>query len=150
MSVNYIPKEHHTVTPYIMVEGVEQVMDFLTATFGAESRSVMKSPDGRVMHAQILVGDSMLMLAEAKPPEWMSQPASFYLYVPDCDSAYQKALAVGATSIMEPADQFYGDRHGGVRDASGNSWWMATHIEDVSDEEMKRRTDEWAKKQSKS
>jgi PhnB protein len=139
MPVNYTPKEHHTVTPYIMVEGVEKLMDFLTATFCAESRGVMKSPDGRVMHAQILVGDSMLMLAEAKPPEWSAQPASFYLYVPDCDSAYKKALEAGGMSIMEPMDQFYGDRHGGVKDASGNSWWIATHIEDVSDEEMKRR-----------
>jgi PhnB protein len=149
MSVNYIPKEHHTVTPYIMVEGVEAVMNFLMAAFGAESRSVMKSPDGRVMHAQIMVGDSMLMLAGARPPEWPSQPASFYLYLPDCDAAYASALAAGATSIMEPADQFYGDRHGGVKDISGNSWWVATHIEDVSDEEMKRRTDEWAKKRAK-
>ena len=81
----------------------------------------------------------MLMLAGARPPEWPAQSASFYLYVADCDATYKKAIAAGATSIMEPADQFYGDRHGGVKDASGNSWWIATHIEDVSDEEMKRR-----------
>jgi PhnB protein len=139
MTVNFIPKEHHTVTPYIMVEGVEAVMDFLIAAFGAESREVMKSPEGRVMHAQILVGNSMLMLAEARPPEWPSQPASFYLYLPDCDASYKRALASGGVSIMEPADQFYGDRHGGVKDTSGNSWWIATHIEDVSSEEMEQR-----------
>ncbi len=139
MAVNYIPKEHHTVTPYIMVEGVEEVMNFLIEAFGAESRSVMRSSEGNVLHAQIMVGDSMLMLAGAKPPEWPSQPASFYLYLPDCDAAYRRALAAGATSIMEPADQFYGDRHGGVKDAAGNSWWVATHIEDVSEEEMARR-----------
>ena len=139
MAVNYIPKEHHTVTPYIMVEGVESVMNFLTAAFGAEIREVMRAPDGSIMHAQVMVGNSMLMLAGARPPEWPSQPASFYLYLPDCDAAYQRALAAGAQSIMEPADQFYGDRHGGVKDAAGNSWWIATHIEDVSEEEMKRR-----------
>ena len=139
MSVNYIPAEHHTVTPYIMVEGVEAVMNFLIAAFGAESRSVMKSPEGRVIHAQILVGDSMLMLAEAKPPEWPSQPASFYLYVPDCDAAYKNALSAGGTSIMEPADQFYGDRSGGVQDAWGTSWWLATHKEDVSTAEIEKR-----------
>jgi PhnB protein len=139
MSVNYIPKEHHTVTPYIMVDGVEEVMNFLTAAFGAESKSVMRSPDGSVTHAEVKVGDSMLMLAGARAPEWPSQPASFYLYLPDCDAAYKRALAAGAQSIMEPADQFYGDRHGGVKDSAGNSWWVATHIEDVSEEEMARR-----------
>ncbi len=142
MAVNYIPKEHHTVTPYIMVDGVESVMNFLIAAFGAETKSVMNGPDGSVMHAEIKVGDSMLMLAAARPPEWPSQPAAFYLYLPDCDAAYQSALAAGATSLMEPADQFYGDRHGGVKDASGNSWWVATHIEDVSEEERARRSEE--------
>jgi PhnB protein len=148
MPVHYIPKEHHTVTPYIMVEGVESVMNFLTAAFGAESWEVMKAPDGSIMHAQMMVGNSMLMLAGARPPEWPSQPASFYLYLPDCDAAYRRALAAGATSIMEPADQFYGDRHGGVKDAAGNSWWIATHIEDVSEEEMKRRMEEAMKQPS--
>src|ERR1017187_2618644 len=99
MPVNYIPKEYHTVTPYMMVENVGQVMNFLTATFGAESRGAMEMSDSRVVHAQILAGDSMLMLAEAKPPEWPSQPASFYLYVSDCDLAYKKAIAAGGTSI---------------------------------------------------
>ncbi len=148
MSVHYIPKEHHTVTPYIMVEGVESVMNFLTAAFGAESREVMRAPDGSIMHAQMMVGNSMLMLAGARPPEWPSQPASFYLYLPDCDAAYASALAAGAQSIMEPADQFYGDRHGGVKDSSGNSWWVATHIEDVSDDEMARRMGEAMKQRS--
>ncbi len=142
MSVNYMPAEYHTVTPYIIVENVESVLNFLTSAFGGESREVMRLPDGRVMHASILVGNSMLMLAEAKPPEWPGQPASFYLYLPDCDAAYQRALAAGAMSIMEPADQFYGDRHGGVKDSCGNSWWIATHIEDVSAEEMERRMKE--------
>jgi PhnB protein len=94
-------------------------------------------------------GNSMLMLADARPPEWPSQPASFYLYLPDCDAAYARALAAGAQSILEPADQFYGDRHGGVKDAAGNSWWVATHIEDVSEEEMARRSEAWAKQRER-
>ena len=102
MAVNYIPKEHHTVTPYIMVEGVESVMNFLTAAFGAESREVMRAPDGSILHAQMMVGNSMLMLAGARPPEWPSQPASFYLYLPDCDAAYQRALAVAKLSWNPP------------------------------------------------
>ena len=146
MPVNFRPEGFHTVTPYIMVDGVEKLIAFAVAAFGAETPEVMKSPEGRVMHAQIKIGDSMLMLADANPPEWSAQPTSFYLYVEDCDAWYNAAIAAGGTSIMPPIDQFYGDRHGGAKDPCGNSWWLATHIEDVSSQEMARRMEEWAKK----
>lgn len=145
MSVSHKPEGYHTVTPYVMVMGIDKLIEFATAAFAAETRHTVADENGRVIHAEIAIGDLMLTLAEARPPEWPAQPVSFYLYVPDCDALYHKALAAGGTSIMEPADQFYGDRHGGVKDASGNSWWVATHIEDVSPEEMKRRSEEWAK-----
>lgn len=139
MSVLYKPEGYHTVTPYVMVTGIGEVIEFAKQAFDAKERYMMKDDTGHVVHAEILIEDSVLMLAEAKPPDWPSQPVSFYLYVPNCDAIYKKALEAGARSIMEPADQFYGDRHGGVKDTSGNSWWIATHIEDVSQDEIERR-----------
>jgi PhnB protein len=144
-TVPYKPKAYHTVTPYVMVRGVEQLIEFTQKAFGATLLHKTKDESDRVFHAEIIIGDSPMMLSEGRAPEWPSQPASFYLYVPDCDLLYKQAMAAGATSIMEPADQFYGDRHGGVKDASGNSWWLATHIEDVSEEEIERRMRERAK-----
>ncbi len=145
MPVQYRPEGFHAVTPYVMADDVEKLIEFLTAAFGAEAPEVMRSPGGRILHAQVKIGDSMLMLAGSNPPQWNAQPASFYLYVEDTDGFYHAGVAAGGTSLMEPADQFYGDRNAGVMDPSGNSWWIATHIEDVSPEEMQRRTAEWAK-----
>ncbi len=80
--------------------------------------------------------------------EWKSRPGNFYVYVEDCDAIYEKALAAGATSISKPETQFYGDRHGGVTDSQGNNWWVATHVEDISPDDMKRRAEEHQKKQA--
>ena len=92
------------------------------------------------------IGDWMVMMGEASG-QWAPMPASIYLYVNNADAIYKKAMAAGASSIMEPANQFYGDRHGGVKDPSGNMWWIATHVEDVSSEEMGRRAEAYMKKQ---
>ena len=98
------------------------------------------------MHAELKVGDSILMLGEPSS-QWKPMPAAFYLYVTDCDATYRRALSAGSeVSVAEPADQFYGDRHCGVRDAAGNLWWIATHKEDVSPAEMKRRQTEMEQK----
>ena len=142
--MNYRPQDYHTVTPYIQVKGVSTLIDFLKAAFDAEEREMMKDDDGRVLHGEMKIGDSMVMLAEARDP-WPAMPASYYIYVPDTDATYRKGMAAGAESIMEPADQFYGDRNAGFRDKSGNCWWIATHIEDVSPEEMKRRSEQRTK-----
>ena len=96
----------------------------------------MRRPDGSISHADVVIGDSHVMCGQAPDPS-AAMPSMLYLYVPD--AAYRRALAAGATSIAEPATQFYGDRHGAVRDCCGNSWWLATHVEDVSPEEMERR-----------
>lgn len=137
-TVNYIPKGFHTVTPYLIVEGADKLIDFLKQSFGAEEVERIAGPDGKVGHAEVRIGDSMIMMGEASG-EWKPIPGSIYLYVKDTDAAYKHALEAGATSVMEPADQFYGDRNAGVRDVCGNTWWIATHIEDVSSEEIARR-----------
>jgi len=136
--VNPIPPGYHTVTPYLVVADAEKQIDFLKNAFGAELKYSHKGPDGRIGHAEIKIGDSVVMLAQARPP-WEPKPMSFYLYVEDCDAWYKRALEAGAESTMPPANMFYGDRHGGVRDMHGNDWWVATHIEDVPPEEIERR-----------
>jgi uncharacterized glyoxalase superfamily protein PhnB len=117
--------------------------------FGAQhDREPTKRPDGSIMHATLKIGDSMLMVSDASEHAKAS-PVMLYLYVPNADAAYQRALKAGATSVMEPADQFYGDRSGGVRDAAGNQWFFGTHIEDVSPTELQKRGAAFAKKQGK-
>jgi PhnB protein len=98
---------------------------------------------GRIAHAEVRIGDSVIMMGGATE-QWPAAPAALYVYVEDTDAAYQRGLAAGATSLQEPADQFYGDRTAGVRDRFGNQWFIGTHIEAMSDEEMKRRGQEYA------
>jgi uncharacterized glyoxalase superfamily protein PhnB len=98
----------------------------------------MMRADGTVHHAEVKIGDSIVMMGEPAEPA-KARPSSLYLYVPDVDAAYKAALAAGAKSLMEPADQFYGDRSGGVEDPSGNHWYVATHVADISPEEMQKR-----------
>lgn len=100
------------------------------------------------MHATLKIGNSMIMIADSSEYAKAS-PVMLYLYVPDADAAYQKAIKAGGTSIMEPADQFYGDHSGGVKDPAGNSWFVGTHVEDVSATELKKRAEEELKKRSK-
>ena len=137
MRTDPIPSGFHAVTPYLMVDGVERLIQFLGEVFGAEVKSLTRHPDGSVMHASVQVRDSMLMMSDGRP-QWPAVPASFYCYVPNVDELYQRALAAGGTSLTTPADQVYGDRMGGVKDPTGNTWWLATHIRDVSDEEIER------------
>jgi PhnB protein len=136
--VNPIPTGYHTITPYLTVKGADKLIDFLKQAFGAKEKFRMPGPDGRVMHAELEIGDSRLMLGDGRD-QYPTQTAQLYLYVDDCDRYYKQALAAGATSHSEPATQFYGDRHGAVKDSWGNIWWTATHVEDVSQEEMERR-----------
>ena len=134
---NPIPEGHHTVTPFLVVQDAARMIDFMKLAFAAHETFRMKSPDGRVAHAEVKIGDSIIMLGEA--PEERSLKSMLHLYVPDCDAVYKSALAAGATSLREPANQFYGDRSAGVTDFAGNQWWMATHMEDVSEQEMEKR-----------
>ena len=150
MSVKPIPDGYHNVTPYLVVNGVAKLIEFLKQVFDAKEIEHMQGPDGRIQHAEVRIGDSIIMFGEPLPTgEWKPMPSMLYVYVLDTDATYKRALQAGATSVMEPADQFYGDRNAGVKDASGNTWWIATHIEDVSRDEMMRRAEVREKQQAK-
>lgn len=137
-NVKAIPEGFHTVTPYITASDARAVIDFLQRAFDAQLGERIEDEKGQIRHAQLKVGDSFLMLTDGND-HCTPVPAAFYLYVDDVDAAYERALRAGGTSVMEPANQFYGDRNAGVSDACGNTWWLATHIEDVSREEIARR-----------
>lgn len=141
-----IPEGYHTITPFIVASGANSLLDFLKHSFGARELSIMRLPDGSIAHADIMIGDSHLMLSEATE-RYPAMPGMIYLYAEDCDDWYHKAIAAGGISLREPTNEFYGDRSCGVKDASGNQWWIATHIEDVSPEEMKQREEEWKRQQ---
>jgi PhnB protein len=135
--VKAIPDGYSTVTPYLLVDGAADLLTFMKSAFGATQRGdVLQGPDGKIGHCEVDIGDSLIMLADA-PDE--PTKAMLHLYVEDCDATYQKALAAGAESVREPENQFYGDRTAGVRDRWGNQWYVATHVEDISEEEMMRR-----------
>jgi len=140
MAVKPIPDNHHTVTPYLIIQGVGELIDFMKQAFEAKEIERVAQPDGTIMHAEVKIGDSIIMMGEVRSP-WEPKPGSLYLYVKDTDATYKRALEAGATSVTEPADQFYGDRNAGVKDPVGNFWWIATHIEDVAPEELKRRAE---------
>lgn len=149
MAVNPVPAGFQTVTPYLTVADARAEIEFLKQAFGATTTETLhQDSDGSIRHAELKIGNSMIMLGQARD-QWKPRPAGFYLYVSDCDGTYKRAMQAGAKSIMEPADQFYGDRNAGVEDAAGNHWWIATHIEDVSPEEMQRRSQSALAAQSK-
>lgn len=138
MAVKPIPDGYHTVTPYLTVDDPAVQIDFLQRAFDAEVKFQMKDDNGNIGHAEVKVGDSMLMVGPARN-EWHPKPTNFYMYVSDCDGLYQKAITAGGKSVHAPVNQFYGDRNGAVEDPQGNQWWIATHVEDVSQAEMERR-----------
>jgi PhnB protein len=149
MAVNRIPEGFHSVTPYLVVREVPKLLDFLKQAFDAQEIMRMPQPDGTIMHAEVRIGNSIIMMGEAQG-EHKPMPAALYLYVNDADATYKRALQAGASSTMEPADQFYGDRHAGVTDPVGNLWWVATHIEDVPPDELARRAEAFMKQRARS
>ncbi len=137
-AVKPIPDGYHTVTPYLVVRDVPRLIEFLRQAFGATELIRAPRPDGSIMHAEVAIGDSRVMMGEppgSSPP----MPGCVHLYVVDTDALYHLALQAGATSLREPTDQFYGDRMAGVQDPVGNQWWIATHTQDVSPAELARR-----------
>lgn len=133
-----IPDGFHTANVNLIVEDAAKQIAFLKAAFGAEEVHASRGPDGGIIHAEVRLGDSIVMIGQASGP-WKPRASSVYLYMDDVDASYRQAVAAGAASLSEPKDQFYGDRNAGVEDPSGNWWWIATHIEDVSHEESERR-----------
>lgn len=145
--VKPIPDGYRSIQPYLHVRGASDAIEFYKKAFGAKERMRMPEPSGRIAHAEIEIGDSCIMLADEYPEKQIYSPkhlggsaVSIMLYVQDCDATYKQALAAGAKSLREPADQFYGDRMAGVEDPFGFQWWIGTHIKDVSPEEMQAAT----------
>jgi PhnB protein len=146
MAVKSIPEGYHTVTPYLAVDDAAEAIDYYKKVFGAKERVRMDAPGGKIGHAELEVGDSLVMLsdpfpqASTKPPQELGGTSvSVFLYVEDVDATVKQAVDGGATITMEVADQFWGDRMGSFTDPFGHSWSIATHVEDVPPEEMAER-----------
>jgi PhnB protein len=147
MAAKPIPEGYHTVTPYLVVRGAQKEIDFAKKAFGAQlAFEPLRRPDGSIMHAELTIGDSRLMMSDADERH-PAMASMLHLYVPNVDAAYQRAISAGGSSVMEPADQFYGDRSGGVKDPFGNQWWIGTHKEDLAPAELKRRAEAHLKAQ---
>jgi PhnB protein len=152
MSVNFIPAGYHTATPYLVVRGAAAAIEFYKTVFGATEVMRFGMPDGSVAHAEIKIGDSLIMLGDENPawgavgPQTIGgTPVGLCLYFPDVDARFAAAVANGARVEKPVQDQFYGDRCGTVVDPFGHKWTIATHVEDVSEEEMHRRMSEFTK-----
>ena len=130
MAVKPVPDGFHTVTPYLLVSDAARLIDFLKRGLGAEEIHRSEGTDGSVVHALVKIGDSMVMMGQARD-EWKPMPSMLYLYVEDVDAWYDRAIQAGGTSVREVRDEDYGDRAGGVEDPVGNQWWIATHKQDV-------------------
>ncbi len=141
-----IPKGFHTITPHLVVRDAGKAIEFYQRAFGAEASGVHRTPDGKIMHAELKIGDSYLMLNDEFPEMKVLSPATLggspvtiHLYVEDVDALFKQAVAAGATATMPVMDQFWGDRYGKVSDPFGHNWSIATHKEDVNQEELTRR-----------
>jgi len=136
--VNPIPDGYHTLTPILVVSGAKDNIEFLKKAFGAQVISLHGTPEGKVMHAEVQIGNSRLMMSDATD-RFPAGKVMLNVYVPDVDDVYKKALEAGGTSLREPTNEFYGDRSCGILDAAGNQWWIATHKDDLSREELAKR-----------
>jgi PhnB protein len=146
MAVKPIPDGYPRVTPYLCVDPANAAIDFYTKVLGARERMRMPSPGGKVGHAELELGDSLIMLADEHPDVGALSPKSvggtpvtINLYVEDVDAVFERALQEGATTLRQPENQFYGDRTGQFEDPFGHRWSVGTHVEDVSPEEMEKR-----------
>ena len=145
MAVKPVPEGYHSVTPYLIINGASRAIDFYKNSFGATEIMRFPGPDGKIAHAEIKIGDSVIMLADEamaqyKSPEtYGGTPVSMMIYVPDVDKTFKQATSNGAKESRAVQDQFYGDRSGTLIDPFGHVWTVATHVEDVSADEMKRR-----------
>jgi PhnB protein len=138
MAVSHVPQGYHVVTPVLIVDDADALIDFLKRTFDASEHQLGRRSDGKVYHADFTIAGAHIMISEASP-QFPATPAAVNVYVPDVDATYRRALDAGATSMMSPNNRFYGDRIAAVRDRTGVVWSLATHIEDVPQGELKRR-----------
>src|SRR5688572_9206882 len=149
MAVKPIPEGYHTVTPALSIERCSEAIEFYKRAFGAQERYRMPGPEGTIAHAELQIGDSVVMLSDpfpqagARPPsELGGTSVGIFMYVEDVDAAFQQAVDAGAEVAMPVEDQFWGDRFGSLRDPYGHQWSLASHVEDVPPEEMERRSRE--------
>jgi uncharacterized glyoxalase superfamily protein PhnB len=140
----YQPEGYQSVIPYLHVNGAAKLIAFMKEVFDAQEIAIYPRPDGTVGHAAVRIGDSVVELADGGQ-DWPAMPCALQVYVPDTEAAYHRALKAGATSLVEPANQFYGDRTASVRDSFGNNWYIATQVEVVSREEVDKRLAAMAK-----
>jgi uncharacterized glyoxalase superfamily protein PhnB len=145
-----IPEGYTTITPSITMRDTAKAIEFYTRALGARERGLMRGPDGKVMHAEAQIGNSIVMFQDeimgSRSAETQGgSPVSFYLYVENVDEAYRKAVAEGGESLTPPMDMFWGDRMGQFKDPFGLRWTLATHVKDVTPEEMKKGQDEFLK-----
>ncbi|MBC7923788.1 MAG: VOC family protein [Ferruginibacter sp.] len=134
---NSTPKNYSTVCPYLMVDSIENQTEFLKTIFSATVKEALKTPDGTTQHGEVSIGDTVIMMGRGSK-NFPSQPSMNYVFVHDADEIYRRALSHGATTVLEPADRFYGVREAGFKDFHGNTWWIAQPIKDVSLEEMEK------------
>jgi PhnB protein len=146
MAVKPVPEGYHTVTPYLAVDDASAAIEYYKKAFGAKERVRMDTPDGKIGHAEVEIGDSLVMLSDPFPQATTRPPGelggtsvSVFLYVEDVDAVVRRAVDAGATVTMDVEDQFWGDRFGSIRDPFGHIWSIATHVEDVPAEEMAER-----------
>ena len=146
MAAQPIPDGYHTVSPYLAVDDAEKAIEYYTKAFGAKETVRMDGPDGRIGHAELKIGDSLVMLSDPFPQASTTPPkelggtsSSIFMYVEDVDAVVQKAVDAGATVTMEVEDQFWGDRFGSITDPFGHNWSIATHVEDLTPEEIEAR-----------
>lgn len=142
---NPIPAGYHSVTPALSVKNAAELIGFMEEVLDAKRTEFLTHPDGTIMHAEVRIGDSRVMIGEACD-ERGPMPGSLFLYLEDCDAFFNRAVEAGATAIMEPTDMFWGDRYSCVQDRWGNQWSFATHIEDVAKDEIDRRAQAFMKK----
>jgi PhnB protein len=147
-----VPQGYHTVTPQLTLDNAAQSIDWYKKALGAEEISRSLGPDGKIMHAEISIGDSRIMMNDVMmgkgPKGFGGSPASFWLFVDNCDALYDRAVKAGATVQMPIADQFWGDRAGAVADPAGYTWWIATRKEDLTQAELHQRAAEFFKQQT--
>ncbi|MDN5205535.1 VOC family protein [Fulvivirgaceae bacterium BMA10] len=135
---NPAPAGCSTVCPYLMVDSVEKELEFLKNVFSAEITEELNQQDGSAMHGEARIGDTTIMMGKSRE-EYPARESMNYVYVNDVDETFEKGLQNGATSLMQPVDQFYGNREAGLRDSQGNQWWIAQVIETLTPEEMQKR-----------
>lgn len=138
MSVKPVPEGYHTVTPWLITRDTVALIDFMKRAFDATELACLAGADGTIEHAEVRIGDSVVMMFDARP-DWPPTPGFLRLYVEDADAVHRQAVAAGATSVTEVTHLFFGDRVGRVRDPLGNLYWIQTRVEDVTPEEMQRR-----------